>query len=127
MRRAPFALSAALLLSTGLQAQTLSSAVDNNFSNDYLQLGYQSQDWGAGLDIDALSASGALSIDEHFYLRGRLSLYDGRVGRGPGRSNIDGTGISAGLGFNTPLKTDLDLVATADIIHDRYRFSGGGG
>lgn len=126
MRRIPFVLSAALLLSTGLQAQPVSPSVDNHFSNDYLQLGYQSQDWGVGLDIDALSASGSLSIDEHFYLRGRLSLYDGRAGRGPGRTNLDGTGISAGLGFNTPLKTDLDLVATADIIHDRYRFSGGG-
>jgi len=53
-----------------------------------------------------------VALDEHLFLRGNVSLYDGD-------GDYDGIGLSGGLGFHTPLQQGLDLVITGDVLHDR--------
>lgn len=105
----------ALALSANALAQPRTSDVrDNNFNWNYAQFGLEFQDLG-GPDRDALYGRLSWVLDEHLFLRGGLSLYDGDA-------DYQGFGLSAGLGFHTPLQRGLDLVVTGDILHDRYEF-----
>ncbi|MCK5875610.1 MAG: hypothetical protein KAG82_13015 [Alcanivoracaceae bacterium] len=106
------ALPLAAAISTGAMAQTQTSQVrDNNFNYDFAQFGLEFQDLD-GLDRDALYGRVSVALDEHLFLRGNVSLYDGD-------GDYDGIGLSGGLGFHTPLQQGLDLVITGDVLHDR--------
>ena len=107
------ALPLAAAISTGAMAQTQTSQVrDNNFNYDFAQFGLEFQDLD-GLDRDALYGRVSVALDEHLFLRGNVSLYDGD-------GDYDGIGLSGGLGFHTPLQQGLDLVITGDVLHDRF-------
>lgn len=104
-------------ISSGAMAQTQTSQVrDNNFNYDFAQFGLEFQDLGP--DRDAIYGRISVALDEHLFLRGGLSLYDGDL-------DYRGFGLSGGLGFHTPLQQGLDLVVTGDILHDRYEFDAG--
>lgn len=84
---------------------------DNDFSYDYIQLGYENYDWDDEFeDADILRGLIQYSHDEHILLRGGVSGVDGE-----GKAN--GVEVSAGLGFRTPLQDRLDMVVTGDIVH----------
>jgi opacity protein-like surface antigen len=104
---------AAAISSTAAMAQPQTSQIrDNNFNWNYAQFGLEFQDID-GFDRTALYGRISHAIDEHLFLRGGLSLYDGD-------GDYDGFGLSAGLGFHTPLQQGLDLVLTGDLLHDRF-------
>ncbi|MEE4251442.1 MAG: hypothetical protein V2I38_12700 [Alcanivoracaceae bacterium] len=97
-------------------AQPQTSPVrDNNFDWSFFQFGVEFQDMDRGFDRDAVYGRLSWAMDEHLFLRGGLSLYDGEVGV----VDYDGFGLSGGLGFHTPLKQGLDLVFTGDLLFDR--------
>jgi hypothetical protein len=100
--------------------QQTSSVRDNDFSWNFVQFGLASQDMDRGLDIDSLYSRLSFALDEHFLLRGGLAFYD----IDGSNRNYDGLGLSAGLGFHTPLKSGLDLLLSGDILHDRLRRGG---
>jgi hypothetical protein len=107
-------------ISSAAIAQPQTSAVrDNNFNWSFFQFGVEFQDMDRGFDRDALYGRISWALDEHLFLRGALSLYDGDVGP----FDYDGFGLSAGLGFNTPLQQGLDLVFTGDLLHDRIKIA----
>jgi opacity protein-like surface antigen len=123
------ALPLAALISTTVSAQTRTSNVrDNDFSWSFAQLGVSSENREGGFDRDNLYGRLSWALDEHFFARGALNLYDGdfRTGTGPNRSRRGyyGWGMDVGLGFNTPLQQDLDLVLTGDVLFDRYKIAG---
>lgn len=104
----------ALAISATAVAQPRTSEIrDNDFNWNFVQFGLESQDWD-GFDRDALYGRLSWALDEHLFLRGGLSLYDGDI-------DYRGMGLSVGLGFHTPLQQGLDLVVSGDILHDRYR------
>lgn len=112
-----FALPLLGAISAGAMAQPQTSAIrDNDFNWNFAQFGVDSQDMGRGFDRDSLYGRLSLVLDEHFFLRGGLAIYD--IDRG------DGLGVSAGLGFHTPLQDKLDLVMSGDILHDRLHVGG---
>ncbi len=102
------------LVATTVQGAETAPVRKNDFSYTYVDLGYNlwEYDFGANdRDADALFARGSYAVDEHFSLRGGLSFYSGDRA-------FDGQRLSAGAGFNTPLKDRLDLVVTGDLVHD---------
>jgi hypothetical protein len=116
------AIAAAALASTGVQAQTETTSVrDNGFSYTYGQFGYDNWDYDRGPDVDVLTGEGAFALDEHLFLRGGLSFYDGDYDS-PGSDDVDGNRLYGGIGFHTPLQRGLDLVGTADVIRDDNDF-----
>lgn len=101
--------------------QRTSSVRDNGFSYTYGQLAYDQWDYDDSLDVDALTAEGAFALDEHLFLRGGLSFYDGDFDYSYyDDSDVDGNRLYAGVGFHTPLVRKLDFVGSADIIYDEY-------
>ena len=97
-------------------AQPQTSAVrDNDFNWSFFQFGLELQDRGRGFDRDAVYGRLSWALDEHLFLRGGLSLYDGDLGA----ADYDGLGLSGGLGFHTPLQQGLDLVFAGDVLFDR--------
>ncbi|MQX52647.1 outer membrane beta-barrel protein [Alcanivorax sediminis] len=105
----------ALAVSAPAMAEQRTSSVrDNGFSYNYAQLAYDQWDWDNDIEVDALTAEGAFALDEHLFIRGGLSFFDGDLGRG----DLDGKQIYAGVGFHTPLQAKLDFVGSADIIYD---------
>ena len=79
-------------------AQPQTSAVrDNDFNWRFFQFGLELQDRGRGFDRDAVYGRLSWALDEHLFLRGGLSLYDGDLGA----ADYDGLGLSGGLGFHT--------------------------
>lgn len=112
-RKLLLALPLAAAISSTAMAQPQTSQVrDNNFNWSYAQFGLEFQDMD-GFDRTALYGRISHALDEHLFLRGGLSLYDGDA-------DYSGFGLSAGLGFHTPLQQRLDLVLTGDLLHDRY-------
>lgn len=115
------AIAATSLFSVGAYAQTYANALpDNGFSYTYGQLGYDHWDYDHGPNADVLSADGSFALDQHLFLRGGLGIYNGdynyeHYGHD---SNADGSRLYGGLGYHTPLQRGLDLVGTADVIHD---------
>lgn len=118
------AIAATTLVSVGAFARTYTSTPvrDNGFSYTYGQLGYDHWNYDHGPDADALTGEGSFALDEHLFLRGGLSLYNGNYDS-PGNDNIDGNRIYGGLGFHTPLQRGLDLVGTADLERDDNDFN----
>lgn len=117
----PMALQAA-------EART-SPVKSNDFSYDYVQLGYVMQDWDGAFDVDGLDAQLSMAIDEHLFLRGQFMLFDGDFDGGFIDTDTDGWLLGAGVGFNTPIGDGMDLVVTGDLVHikyenDAYRFFG---
>jgi|TARA_R100001460_G_scaffold34826_1_gene67464 outer membrane protein with beta-barrel domain len=110
----------ALAVSAPAMAEQQTSMVrDNGFSYTYGQLAYDRWDLDNDVDVDALTAEGSFALDEHIFLRGSLGFFDGDYDRGPFRDgDVDGTRLSAGAGFHTPLQRGLDFVTSADIIYD---------
>lgn len=106
----------ALAVAAPAMAEQRTSMVrDNGFSYTYGQLAYDQWDFDdADWDVDAFSGEGSFALDEHIFLRGGLSIYDG--------DDIDGKRIYGGVGFHTPLQSGLDFVGSADIIYDDYDF-----
>ncbi|MCC1495992.1 hypothetical protein [Alcanivorax sp. 1008] len=103
-------------ISSAAIAQPQTSPVrDNNFDWSFFQFGIDLQDMGRRFDRDALYGRLSWALDEHLFLRGGLSLYDGEVGA----ADYDGLGLSGGLGFHTPLQQGLDLVVSGDLLFDR--------
>lgn len=98
-----------------MAAQQTSAVRDNGFSYSYGQLAYDRWDLDNDVDVDALSAEGSFALDEHLFLRGSLGFFDGDYGR---NGDLDGTRLSGGVGFHTPLQRGLDFVTSADIIYD---------
>lgn len=116
-----------LLFAVVAQAQQTTSVRDNGFSYTYGEVGYQAWDHDGGLDVDVLHGDLSYALDEHLFLRGGLSFYDGEydVPNNPFvnvDNDVDGNRLSVGMGFNTPLKQGLDLVVTGDIIRDDNDF-----
>ena len=101
----------------------------NDFSFSHVQAGLETGDWeNPRADLDSFFVDGAHALDEHIFLRGGLAWFDGRSrGGGPGRVDVDGHRIYGGLGFNTPLEQDLDLVLSGDLVRVRARFDNGSG
>lgn len=95
-------------------AQQTSGVRDNGFSYSYGQLAYDQWDWDNDVDVDVLTGEGAYALDEHLFLRGGLSFYDGDLGLG----DLDGKQLYGGIGFHTPLQDKLDFVGSADLIYD---------
>ena len=111
----------ALAISAPAMAEQRTSAVrDNGFSYNYAQLAYDQWDGDDAFDaeLDVLTAEGAFELDEHLFLRGGLSFFDGDFGRG----DLDGKQLYGGVGFHTPLQEKLDFVGSADIIYDDREF-----
>jgi hypothetical protein len=107
-------LSLAVLAAPAVRGAETAPVRDNDFSYSYLDLGYElwEYDFGANdRDADSLFARGSYAVNEHLSLRGGLSFYSGD-------GDFDGQRLSAGAGFNTPLKDRLDLVVTGDLVHD---------
>ncbi len=98
-----------------LAAQQTTAVRDNGFSYSYGQLAYDRWDLDNDVDVDSLSAEGSFALDEHLFLRGSLGFFDGDYGR---NGDLDGSQISGGIGFHTPLQRGLDFVTSADIIYD---------
>lgn len=117
-----FTLPLLAAISSGALAAPQTSAVrDNDFNWNFVQFGVDSQDMDGGFDRDSLNGRLSWALDEHFFLRGGLSIYDADGGG----IHYDGLGLSAGLGFHTPLQSKLDLVMSGDILHDRLRLGRG--
>ncbi|MCG8391952.1 MAG: hypothetical protein MI745_02625 [Pseudomonadales bacterium] len=100
--------------------QRTSAVRDNGFSYTYGQLAYDRWDLDNDWDVDAITGEGSFALDEHIFLRGGLSFYDGDYDRGPIHGDVDGNRLYGGVGFHTPLQRGLDFVGTADIIYDDY-------
>lgn len=117
----------ALAISAPAQAEQRTTAVrDNGFSYDYGQLAYDMWDIDNGWDIDVLTAEGAFALDEHLFMRGGLSFYDGDWDRGNIiDSDVDGHRFYGGIGFHTPLQQNLDFVASGDLIWDEVDYDFG--
>lgn len=117
----------ALAISVPAMAEQRTSAVrDNGFSYDYGQLAYDNWDFDNGWDVDALTAEGAFALDEHLFMRGGLSFYDGDWDRGNFNDpDVDGHRIYVGLGFHSPLQQNLDFVGSADLIWDEVDYDFG--
>lgn len=108
----------AVMGTSAMAAQPRTSAVrDNGFSYNYVQGGYENQDWDGGLNVDALDGKLSYALDEHLFVRGGMQVFDGDYGR---NNSINGWRLNAGMGFHTPLKSRLDLVLTGDIVHIDY-------
>ncbi|MBM7335274.1 MAG: hypothetical protein ABGX87_05335 [Alcanivorax sp.] len=116
------AIAAGTLASLGAQAQSTTPVRDNGFSYTYGQFGYDRWDYDNGPDVDVLTGEGAFALDEHLFLRGGLSFYDGDYDS-PGSDDVDGNRVYVGAGFHTPLQRGLDLVGTADVIRDDNDFN----
>lgn len=120
------AFASTLLLATAAHAQQgarTTDVRDNNFSYTYADIGYETweYDFGPGdLEADALVGQGSYALDEHIFLRGGVTFYE--IDDVPRNIDDDGNRLSVGLGFNTPLKQGLDLVATGDIVRDDNDF-----
>ncbi|MEO1902152.1 MAG: hypothetical protein ABGX87_10400, partial [Alcanivorax sp.] len=84
--------------------------------------GYDNWDYDNGPDVDVLSGEGSFALDEHLFLRGGASFYDGDYDS-PGSDDVDGNRLYVGAGFHTPLQRGLDLVGTADVIRDDNDFN----
>ena len=69
-----------------------------------------------------LTGVGSFALDEHLFLRGGASFYDGDYDS-PGSDDVDGNRLYVGAGFHTPLQRGLDLVGTADVIRDDNDFN----
>lgn len=118
-------LASAVMLAVSAPAlaeQRTGQVRDNGFSYQYLQLGYEQWDLDGGFDLDTIAAEGAFTLDEHWHLRGGVSLYDGDY------RNVDADGrrLSFGAGFHSPLQRGLDLVVSGDLIWDEVDVSPGG-
>ena len=99
----------------------------NDFSYSWIQGGLEVGDIeNPRSNVDMLFLDGAWALDEHLFLRGALSFYDGRVRGRPPRPDVDGHRLSFGAGFNTPLQEDLDLVISGDLIRVRADFEDAG-
>lgn len=99
----------------------------NDFSFQYLQGGYEAGDIeNPRANVNNFFVDGALALDEHLFVRGGLSYFDGRVRGGPVRPDVDGHRLYGGLGFNTPLEQDLDLVLSGDLVRVRASFEDAG-
>ncbi|MFN3712194.1 MAG: hypothetical protein ACK4SX_00900 [Alcanivoracaceae bacterium] len=114
------ALPLAAMIGTANAQPRTSEIRDNGFSWNYVQFGIVTEDWDGGFDRDALYGRLSYALDEHLFLRGSVSLYDGDAGN----RGYYGVGLSGGLGFHTPLQRNLDLVLTGDVLHDRYKVGG---
>jgi hypothetical protein len=117
------ALPLAAAVGTASAQPRTSEVRDNGFSWNYFQFGVATEDWDGGFDRDVLYGRLSYALDEHLFLRGSISFYDGKV-PGPFGNGYYGFGLGAGLGFHTPLQRNLDLVITGDILHDRYKTGG---
>ena len=104
------AIAAASLASINAQAQSQQTTPvrDNGFSYTYGQFGYDNWDYDNGPDVDVLSGEGSFALDEHLFLRGGASFYDGDYDS-PGSDDVDGNRLYVGAGFHTPLQRGLDL------------------
>ena len=118
------AIAAASLASINAQAQSQQTTPvrDNGFSYTYGQFGYDNWDYDNGPDVDVLTGEGSFALDEHLFLRGGASFYDGDYDS-PGNDDVDGNRLYVGAGFHTPLQRGLDLVGTADVIRDDNDFN----
>lgn len=135
MRSIPFRFWQSLTL-TGLMLSPLVVSADaletlpsrgNDFSYSWVQGGLEVGDIeNPRSNVDMLFVDGAWALDEHVFLRGAVSFYDGRVRGRPPRPDVDGSRLSLGAGFNTPLQEDLDLVVSGDLIRVRANFDGDG-
>ena len=129
----PIKLGSAVLLSAALgsltlpalaQQQTISGR-DNGFSYTYLQGGYEVGDIAnPEADVDALFFEGSYAFDPNLFLRGGVNFYDGELD-GRFSPDVDGERIHLGLGFNTLLQENLDLVVTGDVVRVRADVDGG--
>lgn len=97
------------------QQQQTTPVRDNGLSYNYAQLGYDRWDLDNGFDVDAFTGEGSFAMDEHIFLRGGLTFYDGDNNSS---LDVDGNRFYGGVGFHTPLQRGLDLVTTADIVYD---------
>lgn len=111
-------LGSSVMAANGGMNNRMSTINNNEFSYDYVQAGYENQDWDDSLDGHFIRADILNSLDEHVFLHGGLGFFDGDVDAPLGDEiDADGWEISAGAGFHTPLQRRLDLVLTGDIVH----------
>lgn len=95
----------------GTQALAQPMTRDNDFSYDYIQLGYERLDWDDTFeDANFIRGDIQYSLDEHILLRGGVDAVDGE-------GKADGIELSVGAGYATPLMDRLDAVVTGDIVH----------
>jgi hypothetical protein len=116
---------ASLIAACSVHAEIKTLAVeDNNLSYDYVEGGYFQQDFDGNFDVDGLGVRLASELDEHLFVRGEFALFDGDVANA---LDIDGFQLGGGLGFHSPLKEQLDLVITGDLIYADYDVENSGG
>lgn len=115
-----------LVAAPAMAQQQTTSGRSNNFSYTYLQGGIQTGDVAnPDADVDALFFEGSFAFDPNLFLRGGVSFYDGDL-NGGSRADVDGERLHLGLGFNTLLQQNLDLVVSGDIVRVRADVDGGG-
>lgn len=84
---------------------------DNDFSYDYIQIGYENYDWDDAFeDANIIRGDIQYSLDEQILLRGGIDAVDGD-------GKADGVEVSVGVGYTVPLQNRLDGVITGDIVH----------
>ena len=110
---------AALLAVPAMAAET-APVRDNGFSYDYVEGFYFTQDWDGRFDVDGFGGRVSVALDEHFFARGELSLFDGDTESFLFDVDVDGWQIGVGGGFHTPAGDKADLVLTADLLLINY-------
>lgn len=119
------------VLSVPVIAAETAPVKDNGFSYNYAEGVYYTQDWDGRFDVDGFGARVSVALDEHFFGRGELMLFDGDADNFLFDVDVDGWQIGVGGGFHTPAGDKADLVLSADLLLVNYdvdasRFSLGG-
>lgn len=126
---APVMVPMVLMSSAAFAAEARTSSVrDNGMSYTYVQAGYENRDYDNAFETDGLDTKVSYALDEHLFVRGGLQFFQGDSAIrcyffcGSVDDDADGFELSAGMGFHTPLVTDLDLVVSGDIVHVDYDY-----
>lgn len=98
------------IVGTQALAQNGPTPRDNDFSYDYIQLGYERYDWDDEFeDGNMFRGDVQYAWDEHILLRAGADYIDGDEG-------VNGLEWSVGAGYTVPIQDRLDAVVTADIV-----------
>ena len=116
----PALLSAMALLALPAVAAETAPVKDNGFSYSYAEGLFYTQDWDGRFDVDGFGARLSVALDEHFFARGEMLLFDGDTESLLLDIDVDGWQLAVGGGFHTPAGDKADLVLTADLLLVNY-------
>lgn len=110
----------AAALSLPVVAAETAPVKDNGFSYNHAEGLFYTQDWDGRFDVDGFGGRISVALDEHFFGRGELLLFDGDTEDFLLGVDVDGWQIGVGGGFHTPAGDKADLVLTADLLLVNY-------